>query len=69
MLYEVEEQINQYSEGELDLSCEEKSEEQLNGLRGEIVDAIESCNEVVLNAKIEEARSLGRRYEWQEELD
>ena len=38
-------------------------------LREEIQEALRRCDEVALSALIEQARLVGERYEWQEELD
>lgn len=38
-------------------------------LRKEIQEALRRCDEVTLSALIEQARLVGERYEWQEELD
>jgi hypothetical protein len=62
MVSVVEEQENFSSDTEDGLSCDQNSQKKFNELREEIVNAMESFNEVDLSAKIEEARSLGRRY-------
>ena len=38
-------------------------------MREEIQEALRRCDEVALSTLIEQARLLGERYEWQEELD